>query len=290
VHNLNINNANTNNKQLIKLSNKLFLEFSNFIYYKLGIHLPPEKKFLLQTRLSKRLNDLNINSFEEYFKFLTSKSGLIKELPEMVNVVTTNKTDFFRESKHFEILTNFVLPEYYKQNSNRSLKIWSAGCSTGAEPYTLAIVLKEFSEKNKGVKFSILSTDISTKVLMTAKKAIYDHQMAVPIPMDLRKKYLLKSKDKNSKFIRMSPEIRECVKFEQLNLMDEEYNIKTPMDIIFCRNVIIYFDKKTQEKVVNKLCYHLKPKGYLFMGHSESLAMTKAPVTNVFSAVYRKNA
>jgi chemotaxis protein methyltransferase CheR len=273
----------------IHLSDKLFLNFRSFIYNRLGINIQSVKKMMLQARLSKRLKHLNMKSYEEYYNYLTSDNGLAKELPNLINVVTTNKTDFFREPKHFDFLINKILPEYYHKNMNQIFRIWSAGCSTGAEPYTMAIVLKEFSHKNNRFKFLIHSTDISTKVLEIAKYAIYDHEMADPIPMELRKKYLLKRKnEKNPKQIRMSPEIRNCVQFQRLNLMDNDYNIKTPMDVIFCRNVIIYFDKKTQECVVNRLCQYLKPNGYLFMGHSESLHMIDAPIKNISSTVYKK--
>ena len=284
-------NQNNPNMYSKKMSDKLFKEFSSFIYDKLGINLPSMKKLMLQSRLVKRLRELKMNSFEEYFDFLTSEQGLRNELPNMVNVVTTNKTDFFREPKHFEILNNIVLPEHYNKYGNKIFRIWSAGCSIGAEPYTMAMVLLEFREKNKGFQFSIHSTDISTKVLEIAKNAIYDYQMVNPVPMELRKKYLLKSKDKKSpKYIRMAPELRKCVKFNQLNLMDNKYDIRAPVDAIFCRNVIIYFDKITQERVINRLCKYLKPNGYLFMGHSETLNMINAPLKNVSSTVYRKNA
>ncbi|MBF0452200.1 MAG: protein-glutamate O-methyltransferase [Candidatus Magnetomorum sp.] len=270
------------------MSDKLFVQFSAFIYNRLGINLPHAKKLMLQSRLTKRLRQLNMKSFEEYFRYVSSEKGLNEEMPHMVNVVTTNKTDFFREPGHFDYLTKIVLPEFYLHR-NKSFKIWSAGCSIGAEPYTLAMVLKEFSENHSDFQFSIYSTDISTKVLSTAINAIYDHQMAAPIPMELRKKYLLKSKDrKNPSLIRIAPELRKYVIFKQLNLMSNDYSIKNQMDVIFCRNVIIYFDRQTQERVVNRLCRYLKPGGYLFMGHSETLNMLNAPIKNVSSTVYKK--
>ena len=277
------------NLYALKMSDQLFENFSAFIYDKLGIHLSHAKKLMLQSRLAKRLRQLNMNSFEEYFKYVSSEKGLKNEMAEMVNVVTTNKTDFFREPKHFEYLSTIVLPEFYQRSRYRRFNIWSAGCSIGAEPYTLAMVLNEFSENNPGFSFTIFSSDISTKVLNTAITAIYDHQMAEPIPMQLRKKYLLKSKDKNSpRFVRITPELRRLVHFKQLNLMADEYDMYDEMDVIFCRNVIIYFDRQTQERVINHLCHHLKPGGYLFMGHSETLNMLSVPIKNVSSTVYRK--
>jgi len=275
----------------LKLSDKMFSLFSDFIYKKLGIHLPQAKKIMLQYRLIKRLKKLKMKSFEDYFSYLTSVDGLKKELPRMINVVTTNKTDFFREPYHFQYLSENVLPEFCKQKHSRPFKIWSSACSIGAEPYTMAMVLQEFAEKNRQFRYNILSTDISTKALKTAQNAIYDHEMVDIIPIELRKKYLLKKKDQNqSALVRIAPELRQKVKFKQMNLMLSTYPVDTQMDVIFCRNVIIYFDRKTQERVVKTLSCHLKPGGYLFMGHSESIKFDGLPIERVKSTIYRKKA
>jgi chemotaxis protein methyltransferase CheR len=273
----------------LPLSDKMFKKFSQFIYSNLGIHLTPTKKVMLQARLTRRLRNLNLSSFEEYYEYVTSDEGLKNEMPNMVNAVTTNKTDFFRESKHFKYLTDIILPEFYEYEKNRKFKIWSAACSTGAEPYTMAMLLKEFALNNAGFRFAILSTDISTEVLNIAKNGIYQYEMAQNIPNAFRKKYLLKTKDiVKHPYIRIVPELKQLIKFKQLNLMDEYYPVVTDIDVIFCRNVFIYFDRQTQERVIRRLCSHLRPGGYLFIGHSETMRIQNPPFTCVSSTIFRK--
>jgi len=273
----------------LKLSDKMFSRFSSFIYKNLGIHLPREKKIMLQYRLVKRLKKLKMERFEDYFSYLTSVDGLKNELPLMINVVTTNKTDFFREPYHFQYLSENVLPKFCKNSNTRPFKIWSSACSTGAEPYTMAMILQEFAEKNRRFRYSILSTDISSKALKTAINAIYDHEMAESIPINLRKKYLLKKRNnKQTVLVRIVPELRQNVKFKQMNLMLSKYPVDSMMDVIFCRNVIIYFDRKTQDRVIKKLSCCLNPGGYLFMGHSESIKLDELPFERVQSTIYRK--
>jgi len=280
---------NKSNYSKLHFSDKLFHRFSRFIYSNLGIHLTPNKKVMLQARLTRRIRTLNLSSFEEYFLYVTSAEGLKNEMPNMVNAVTTNKTDFFREPKHFDYLTEFVLPEFYQSKQNKKFKIWSAGCSTGAEPYTMAMLLNEFALNHPGFQFVILSTDISTEVLEIAKNAVYNYEMAHSIPRKYCKKYLLKSKDNNKqKLIRIVPELRRLIKFKQLNLMDEYYPFANEIDVIFCRNVFIYFDRPTQERVVRRLCSHLRPGGYLFIGHSETIRIENPPFTTVKSTIFKK--
>ena len=175
-----------------------------------------------------------------------------------------------------------------KAGLRKKLTVWSAGCSTGEEPYTLAIVLREFAEKKPGFLFSILATDISTEVLEIAKRAIYKREKVNPVPLLLKKKYLLKSKDKQKELVRIIPELRSLVQFRRLNFMDNVFGIQQPVDIIFCRNVIIYFDKNTQEKLIYKFYRNLNPGGYIFMGHSETLSGLKMPLVSVAPTVYRK--
>jgi chemotaxis protein methyltransferase CheR len=211
----------------------------------------------------------------------------------MIDVVTTNKTDFFREPAHFEYLDQVVLPGLIQQRGGsgpHKLKIWSAGCSTGEEPYTLAIVLREFVEKHPGLKLQpeILATDISTRVLESAKKAIYPHERVQPIPAPLRRKYLLRSRDRRQDTVRMDPCLRTMLRFRRLNFMDDEFGLQDRYDVIFCRNVIIYFDKPTQERLMHKFCRHLHSGGYLFLGHSESLHGFQVPLVQVAPTVYRK--
>jgi chemotaxis protein methyltransferase CheR len=199
----------------------------------------------------------------------------------MINQVTTNKTDFFREPAHFDYLRCKVLPELSRTRS--AIAAWSAGCSSGEEPYTLGMVLKEF-----GCNFTILGTDISTKVLDKAKLAVYDEERIDPISPELKKKYLLASKDRIKRLYRIVPELREHVKFRRLNFMDGDFGFREPLDIIFCRNVIIYFDKPTQERLLNKFYHCLAPDGYLFMGHSETLFGMDVPLIQAAPTIYRK--
>jgi chemotaxis protein methyltransferase CheR len=199
----------------------------------------------------------------------------------MIDQVTTNKTDFFREPAHFDYLTRKALPEITR--TQRTVTVWSAGCSSGEEPYTLAMVLKEY-----GCDFIILATDISTKVLDKAKLAVYDDERVGPIPDPLKRKYLLRSKNPAKKLYRVIPALRDCVRFRRLNFMEGDFGFREPMDVIFCRNVIIYFDKPTQERLLNKFCNYLSPQGYIFMGHSETLLGMDVPLVPAAPTVYRR--
>ncbi len=274
-----------------ELSPKLFQVFSNFITDELGIKMPSSKRLMLQSRLQKRLRSLKLRSFEDYCQYVFSDKGRAEELHHLMDVVTTNKTDFFREPRHYDILQNSVLPDLMRRKGRGNyhpFKIWSAGCSTGAEPYTLAMVLSEFRQRVESFSFKILATDISIQVLQTAVTAIYEEKEAVPIPMQTKKKYLLRSKDRHQPRIRIAPELRKLVEFRRLNLMDPDYGMPNTMDIIFCRNVIIYFDRPTQNAVLSRLCKCLKPYGYIFMGHSETLNGFDLPLNQRASTVYQK--
>lgn len=271
------------------LSDRDFTRLREFIYTQCGIRITEAKKTMLQTRLHKRLRSLKMASFAKYCDYLFSQQGAEEELVEMINVVTTNKTDFFREPGHFDYLANSALPELIlNNNGGRTIMVWSAGCSTGEEPYTLAMVLKEFVKDKKSLNFLILATDISTKVLDKAKLAIYDENLISAIPEEYRKNYLLKSKNIDQKIFRIAPELRGHVAFRRLNFMDDNFGFRETMDIIFCRNVIIYFDKPTQERLLAKFCKHLSPFGYLFLGHSETLLGMDLPLRQVAPTVYQK--
>ena len=209
---------------------------------------------------------------------------------EFTNLVTTNKTDFFRESSHFDYLTKTVIPNWRRNGGCVRFHVWCAGCSTGEEPYTLAMTLAEVSQSAPGFDFAIMATDISTKVLEQAKLGIYDESRIEPIAMALRKKYLLRGKDESRRSIRIIPALRRKISFHRLNFMDDDYQIRSTFQAIFFRNVMIYFDKPTQEAVINKMCKSLLPGGHLFIGHSESLAGLQIPVTSLGSAIFEKQA
>lgn len=272
------------------LSDREFKRFSAFIYDEVGIKMPPAKKTMLEARLQKRLKALGIGTFEEYADYVFSADGKGDELVHLIDVVTTNKTDFFREPAHFEYLVKFAVPSLMNANDagfRAPLRIWSAGCSTGEEPYTLAMVMTEFAATNPGFRTSILASDISTVVLSKARNAIYTEDRVDTIPLHLKKKYLLKSKDKNRGLVRIAPQLRSLVQFQRLNFM-EEFGMREHMDIIFCRNVIIYFDKPTQERLLNRFHKQLNRGGFLFLGHSETLNGLDVPLSPVASTVYRK--
>lgn len=272
------------------LSDRVFNRFSSFIYDEVGIKLPHAKKTMLEARLNKRLKAHDFRTFEEYADFVFSDEGRTVELVSLIDVVTTNKTDFFREPAHFEYLVKNAIPALihsHEAGFRKPFRIWSAGCSTGEEPYTMSMVLSEFAASQPGFKVSILATDISTDVLGKAKNAIYAEDRVDTIPLQLKKKYLLKSKDKSKPLVRISPALRSMIQFRRLNFM-EDFAMNEQMDVIFCRNVIIYFDKPTQERLLNKFCRHLVKGGYLFLGHSETLSGLDVPLTPVASTVYRK--
>jgi chemotaxis protein methyltransferase CheR len=270
------------------LSPESVTRFCTFITCELGIKMTSAKLPMLQSRLGRRLHDLQLPSLEAYQEFLFSPERGEEELEHFINAVTTNKTDFFREPQHFEYLAGTALPTLDRHPSRPwDLKIWCAGCSSGEEPYTLAIVLSEYATNREGVNFALLATDISTRVLSHAEMAIYDTERISPVPPALRKKYFLRSKDPTREQVRVVPELRSKVTFSRLNFMDERYPVRDRFEVIFFRNVMIYFDKPTQEAVINKLCRHLKPGGYLFVGHSESLTGLNIPLRLVTSAVYR---
>ncbi|NJD57756.1 MAG: chemotaxis protein CheR [Nitrospirae bacterium] len=273
------------------LSDRDYERLSRLIYCECGIKMPPTKKVMLEARLRKRLRVLGLATFGRYCEYLFSPEGLENELISMIDVVTTNKTDFFREPKHFDFLTTVAVPELislYGAGVRRDLNIWSAGCSTGEEPYTIAMVLSEFRDAHPPFEFMVLATDISTKVLERAAKAVYKMERAETVPPLLKKKYLLRSRDRQKNLVKIAPELRPCVRFRRLNFMDEDFEMRGPMDLIFCRNVIIYFDRPTQERLLNRLYDHLIPGGYIFMGHSETLSGLRVPLVSAGPTVYRK--
>lgn len=272
------------------MTNAEFSRFSDFIQSQCGIKMPLAKKTMLQGRLQKRLRFLAMDSFSVYADYVFSAKGKEEELFHMIDAVTTNKTDFFRESKHFDYLRDVVLPSVMREASDKAwtqFKGWSAGCSTGEEPFTLAMVLAKFAEDNPAFHFSILATDISTKVLEIAKTAIYQEEKIEPIPLEFRKKYLLRSTSKP--VMRIVPELRACLQFMRLNFMNDDYALRDMMNIVFCRNVIIYFDRETQEQILTRICRYLLPGGYLFMGHSETLNGMHLPIKQISSSIYRKH-
>jgi len=273
-----------------EMSDTEFRRLSGFIHAECGIKLPPVKKTMLTLRLVRRLRSLGMTSFSDYYDYVSHRPGRFTELPLMINVVSTNKTEFFRESRHFDFLVEKVLPDLTRSGLNRRrghLEFLSAGCSSGEEPYTLAMVLDDFFRNVPEKDFSILATDISTDVLQKAVRGIYPDCNGEQIPLKFRKQYLMRGKGSQSGYCRVVPELRSRIRFQRLNLKAEKFHIGM-MDVIFCRNVIIYFDRETQKALFNNFYDHLNPGGYLFIGHSESLHGINDRFRLVVPTVYRK--
>lgn len=277
--------------EALNLSAESFGRFADFITRELGIKMNDGKVSMLQSRLMRRLRQLGLGSLDEYQDYLFNSPNAEEERIHFIDAVTTNKTDFFREPQHFDFLTRTAIPNLAQRHGTGGawrFKLWCAGCSTGEEPYTQAMVLSEYARGNSGFDFVLLATDISTRVITHARQGIYDEERIEPVATPLRQRYLLRSKIPSRRIVRVVPELRRRIHFHRLNFMDADYHVKDQFDVIFFRNVMIYFDKPTQESVINKLCRNLRPGGYLFTGHSESLAGLNIPVTPVASAVFRK--
>jgi len=266
-----------------------FGRLCRLIYEEAGIVLGSQKKTMLEGRLRRRLKALEIHSYRVYCDYLFSDRGQREELVHLVDVVTTNKTDFFREPAHFEFLTSRALPEWTaREGCRRPFLIWSAGCSTGEEPYTLAMVLSEYAHAHPGFTFRILATDISTVVLERAARGIYSIDAVRPVAHALKVRYFMRGREPGSTRVRVVPELRRTIEFRRLNFMDSNYDIEIKADAMFCRNVIIYFDRPTQQIILTKLTQYLQPEAYLYMGHSETLHELNLPVEPVAPALYRR--
>lgn len=259
------------------LSDRDFRSIAKLVEAEVGIKLPGGKRLMLEGRLQKRVRALNYFDLKEYVEHLYD--SLDTELMHLIDVVTTNKTDFFREPSHFAFMRDIAVPQFLQSRSGRSrdLKIWSAACSTGMEAYTAAMVLEEMLRSGSRFRFCILGTDISSSVLRVAESAIYTCEALEPVPAEFAKRYFLKSRNPLSDEVRVVPEVRRRVNFMRMNLMDSSYPVDRDVDIIFCRNVLIYFERETQRKVVEQLCGHLRPGGYLMVGHSESMVHSVVP-------------
>jgi len=268
------------------LSARNFGRLAEFIHAYSGIKMPASKKTMLEGRLRRRMRVNRIEDVNDYCRFLFEGGGLESETVHLIDAVTTNKTEFFREPVHFNLLEKTVLPQLAK--TRRHFQIWSAAASTGAEPYTLAMVLDEFCAEHRGLDYSILGTDICTEVLEQAVAGRFPESMIQPVSMPRRQRYVMRAKDASRAEVRIVPELRSKVAYGRLNLMDEAYPIEQQMDVIFCRNILIYFDKPTQAKVLERLCRHLAPDGYLFLGHSESIVGIDLPLRQIANTVFQK--
>lgn len=275
----------------IVLNNRELQRVSNFIGAEIGIQLPSSKHTLVEGRLRKRLRTLGFTDFTSYLDHALDGSECESERLHLIDAITTNKTDFFREPEHFDYLMQHALPEMEKNreiNGRRELNLWSAGCSSGEEPYTLAIVMHEAAEKISGMRFNILGTDISQSCLQTAARGVYTENRVEPVPLKLRQKYFLRSLDPADELVQMGDELRSRVNFASLNLMSRVFNINYKMDVIFCRNVMIYFNNEIRKELIDRFENSLLPGGYLFVGHSESINGISSRFKQVAPMVYQK--
>jgi chemotaxis protein methyltransferase CheR len=254
------------------LSDRHFRAIADLIDEQIGIRLPDAKRLMLERRLQRRVRELECLDTNEYVERLFDEEYFESELIHLIDCVTTNKTDFFREPAHFDFLRDKAVPEILRKlRGNRPIKIWSSACSSGMEAYTIAMVLDDMLRTGHNFQFRILGTDISTAVLRLAEDAIYTQEMIAPVPDDFANRYFLSSKHHARTEVRVIPELRRSTSFMRMNLMDPVYPVDRDVDVVFCRNVLIYFDKPTQSRVVEQLCSHLRPGGYLIVGHSESM-------------------
>lgn len=269
----------------------VFCRFSELIQQESGIKMPAVKKTMLEARLRKRLKALHLEDFERYCDYVFSPGGVEHELVHLLDVVTTNKTDFFREGVQFEYLQRAALPTLLERGRGRglrnALRAWSAGCSTGEEAYTLAMVLEEFRSHAPGFEYQILATDLSTRVLEAAARGVYRTERIEPVPGPLRSRYIMRSRNRAEGLVRIHPDLRSRVSFQRLNFRDHVYDVGPTMDVVFCRNVLIYFDKEFQRELLLRLIARIAPGGYLFLGHTESIHGMGLPVIPVGFSSYR---
>jgi chemotaxis protein methyltransferase CheR len=272
------------------LTNRHFTAIAEVIESRVGIKLTQAKRTMVEGRLRKRVRALGLGDLGAYGRHLFEGKGLDAELVHLIDCVTTNKTDFFREPSHFDFLRKVAVPQLTQGKGTVpvDLKIWSAASSTGAEAYTIAMVLQDMVNAGAALRYSILGTDVSTEVVSQARAAIYPRSFAAPVPPQMQQRYLMRAKDSSAGTVRIVPELRSRVRFQLLNLMDESYPVDRDVDIIFCRNVLIYFDKPRQQAVISRLVSHLRPGGYLILGHSESMAGSSiANLRQVVPTIYR---
>jgi chemotaxis protein methyltransferase CheR len=271
-----------------RISMRNFARLSAFIQDYAGIKMPEGKMSMLEGRLRRRVRATGMDDIQSYCAWIFEHGHLNAEAPHLINAVTTNKTDFFRESAHFDFLNQVALPALSKAGV-RKIRAWSSACSTGPEAYTMAMVLDDYAGRHAGTSYGILATDIDTDVLATAKRGVYPAEQVLPVPAALSRKYIMHPSDAHRDEVRMAPALRSAIGFARFNLMAPHYPVGEAMHLIFCRNVLIYFDKPTQRAVIARLAEKLTPNGYLFLGHSESIQGLDLPLTQVANTVFQRS-
>jgi len=269
------------------LSNSEFNQIRKLVIEHTGISLSDAKRNLVYGRLAKRLRKTNIGDFGSYIELLKRPEGK-DELANFTNAITTNLTSFFRENHHFEFLKSNVLPDLLKINRDtQRIRIWSAGCSTGEEPYSIAMTVREIIPESKDWDIKILATDLDTNVLAHAQAGIYSLERINNVSKACLKRWFLRGKGEQSDSIKVRSELQDMITFRQLNLM-EPWPIKNQFDIIFCRNVVIYFDKPTQRVLFKRYHDVLKDTGHMFIGHSETMFKVSEDFNLIGNTTYVK--
>lgn len=277
----------------IELSMPDFHRFRKLIYEKAGISLCDSKHTLVQSRLARRLRELELGDYNDYYKVLTDPRRSAEETEYFVNCLTTNKTEFFRESHHFDFLRDRLFPEIQQRalkGGPKRVRIWSAACSTGQEPYTLALTAREFFPANSEWDIRILASDIDTDVLQKASEGVYPAELLDDVPERFRKKYFARLTRDPDGPVQVREDLRNLIAFRQINFIDSEWPINTQFDAIFCRNVMIYFDQDTRRNLVRRFMTFMKPESYLFIGHSESLLGLSDQFDTKGNTIYQMNA
>lgn len=274
----------------LDLSPKQFEQFSRLVHEHSGITLKPEKKLMLSSRLAKRVRALNLQSFDDYYVVLTTKDPHGHELEQMLNAVTTNKTHFFRESHHFDELRACLGRPSFLGLGGKSvprLRIWSAACSTGEEPYSILMTVLDSLPGWESMDIRVLASDLDSQVLSVAERGIYRSEQCSDVPPALAKRWFVAGEGEHAGKLRVRRELRERVAFRRLNLMAPSWPIRIRFHAIFCRNALIYFDAPTQSSIVAAFLNYLEPGGYLFLGHSESMAGVRPDLKSLGRTVYR---
>lgn len=274
---------------VFKITDAEFQQLREFIHSHTGIALSDHKRALVYARLARRLRHHRLDSFADYYQLLTERDPEGQELVEMINCITTNKTDFFREPHHFKFLAERVLPEIrtHVVGSARRVRLWSAGTATGEEAYTLAMTVREAFPLIESWDIRILATDIDTRVLAHAERGEYSLEQAQRVPQALLQRYFYQGEGQHAGYVQVKPALKEVVRFRRLNLMDDRWPMRGLFDVIFCRNVIIYFDRETQRRLIERFSQLLRPGGYLMLGHSESLTDGGGKMRHMSQSVYQ---
>jgi chemotaxis protein methyltransferase CheR len=272
------------------LTEREYRLFRALVHREAGIELGPAKRELLIGRLSRRIRELGLASFGEYYDYATGR-GAPEEVVHLLDHVATNETHFFREPGHFEFVERTCCPRWMAEAEAgarpRTIRVWSAACSSGEEPYSIAMLLLSRLPAAVGWTVEVLATDLSTRVLQRGRDAVWPVEKRREIPMGYVRRFMLRGVGAQAGRMKAGPDLRAAVRFGRLNLMDESYAVGAPFDLIFCRNVLIYFDARTKAQVVGRLAEHLAPDGHLFLGHAESVYGMQTRLETVGHTVYR---